>query len=160
MLGWLIWIMPGVMMIEAEFHSVWVSPTGEMIDITPKAQGENKILFLPDKKLKYKGFQINNMRLNISPKIRLVDDLILMFDTNFRLQNEGDLAHQNIVIISQALLSNMEQLQGMITHMIVNGCTRNSRCPCSEGQNKKKKFKHCCGKDLAKFMDEVVEHNT
>lgn len=159
-LGWQIWAIPGVMIIEAEFHSVWVSPTGEMKDITPKQQGEQKVLFLPDPNLKYEGIQINNVRLNVSPKNHLIDDLILIFDTEFRLSNEGDLAHQSSVKLNTALLSNMENLQGLITHMIVDGCTRNSRCYCSRGQEKKKKFKHCCGQDLTKFMVEVVEHNT
>lgn len=160
MLGWQIWIIPRVMIIEAEFHSVWVSPTGEMKDITPKEQGAEKILFLPDPELKYKGIQINNVRLNISPQNRLVDDLILMFDTNFRLQNEGDLAYQSTVQVKEALLSNMANTQGMITQMIVSGYTRNSRCICTRGQQEKKKYKHCCGKGLSEFMDEIVELNT
>jgi len=33
--GWTIWLNPDVM-IEAEAHMVWRSPTGDLIDVTPK----------------------------------------------------------------------------------------------------------------------------
>lgn len=46
-IGWAIWEAPGIHM-EAEFHSVWVSPDGEMIDITPHRNGVARVLFLPD----------------------------------------------------------------------------------------------------------------
>src|SRR5690349_8251863 len=36
--GWIIWEWPGVM-LESEFHSVWRTPAGELLDITPKPDG-------------------------------------------------------------------------------------------------------------------------
>lgn len=45
--GWCIWEWPGVF-LTAEFHSVWESPTAEMLDITPKPGAETRILFVPD----------------------------------------------------------------------------------------------------------------
>ncbi len=45
--GWAIWEWPDIL-FTAEFHSVWVSPNGELIDITPKPARETRILFLPD----------------------------------------------------------------------------------------------------------------
>ena len=52
--GWIIWEIPNFS-LEAEFHAVWVNGESEYIDITPKADGENKILFLPDSKRKDTG---------------------------------------------------------------------------------------------------------
>ena len=46
--GWIIWEESKQLFMEAEFHAVWVSPSGEMIDITPKIDDESSILFLPD----------------------------------------------------------------------------------------------------------------
>jgi hypothetical protein len=43
--GWIIWLWPNVF-IEAEHHSVWKTPSGRLLDITPKADGERKIVFL------------------------------------------------------------------------------------------------------------------
>lgn len=45
--GWLIWEWPGVMW-TAEFHDNWLSPQGEILDITPKPAGEESVLFVPD----------------------------------------------------------------------------------------------------------------
>src|SRR5688572_11887872 len=45
--GWTIWQCANLF-VEGEFHAVWVSPKGEWIDITPKADGETRILFVPD----------------------------------------------------------------------------------------------------------------
>jgi hypothetical protein len=49
--GWTIWSTP--VMVEAEFHAVWKSPSDELIDIAPKANGETQILFLPDPSRQY-----------------------------------------------------------------------------------------------------------
>jgi hypothetical protein len=35
-------------MLDAEFHAVWSSPDGTLVDIVPKGDGEQRILFLPD----------------------------------------------------------------------------------------------------------------
>jgi len=43
--GWIIWEWPSVS-LEAEFHAVWRSPEGAYTDITPKEDGEKRILFL------------------------------------------------------------------------------------------------------------------
>ena len=59
--GWQIWEWPDVM-IEAEFHAVWNSPQGILIDITPKQIDTHKILFLPDANRTYEGKQVNNFR--------------------------------------------------------------------------------------------------
>lgn len=45
--GWAIWEIPG-MLLQAEFHSIWISPTGAEVDVTPHEDGEDRILFLPD----------------------------------------------------------------------------------------------------------------
>jgi hypothetical protein len=43
--GWIIW--ECMMFAEAEFHCVWQT-SGALIDITPRRDGEEQILFLPD----------------------------------------------------------------------------------------------------------------
>jgi hypothetical protein len=44
--GWLIWEMAPF--DEAIFHCAWQSPYGELLDITPRDDGEEYILFVPD----------------------------------------------------------------------------------------------------------------
>lgn len=45
--GWTIWEWPGVLW-TAEFHDIWLSPQGELQDITPKLKREPHILFVHD----------------------------------------------------------------------------------------------------------------
>jgi hypothetical protein len=50
-------------MIEGEFHAVWVSPDGGFLDVTPKADGERQILFIPDPDRVYQRRHVENVRL-------------------------------------------------------------------------------------------------
>lgn len=60
-IGWAIWEWPKVL-IEAEFHCIWIAPDGREFDITPKKLPMPRILFLPDPKRRYEGFQRDNFR--------------------------------------------------------------------------------------------------
>ena len=69
--GWTIWLWPDVY-IEAIFHGIWRSETGQLVDITPKANGEKRILFVPDK-VRFYDFETNRRTDNI--RRALADDL-------------------------------------------------------------------------------------
>jgi hypothetical protein len=45
--GWVIWERPNVM-LEADFHCVWIDPSGAMRDVTEQPDGEKQIVFMPD----------------------------------------------------------------------------------------------------------------
>jgi hypothetical protein len=53
-LGWWIRRRPGIF-LRAQFHACWVSPAEELCDVLPKPKGETQILFLPDRKLAWRG---------------------------------------------------------------------------------------------------------
>lgn len=91
--GWAIWYLPGILM-EAEFHAVWLSPDGEYIDISPRQIQFDEIMFLPDPNRAYTGKQVDNVRipLNKNPKVK---EYIRLFEEKFRVMNEGDLAKQH-----------------------------------------------------------------
>jgi hypothetical protein len=59
--GWIIWHAPSLF-VEAEFHCIWESPSGEKIDVSPKPDGETQILFLPDSSRSFQGEKIPNQR--------------------------------------------------------------------------------------------------
>ena len=42
--GWTIWERSGLF-LTAEFHAVWRTADGELVDVTPKADGEHRVLF-------------------------------------------------------------------------------------------------------------------
>lgn len=63
-LGWHLWEMPGLM-LEGEFHAVWLRPSGTMVDVSPQPAGfeEERILFVPRHHLRYFGQRPRNLRL-------------------------------------------------------------------------------------------------
>jgi hypothetical protein len=69
--GWQLWEWPGIL-VEAEFHGVWQSPTGELVDVSLKGESEQVVLFVPDPCMKYDGNRVDNVRHAIgkSPRIR------------------------------------------------------------------------------------------
>lgn len=52
--GWVIWEIPP-WAIQAEFHSVWRAPDGELLDVTPALHGGSRVLFLPDPTRVFEG---------------------------------------------------------------------------------------------------------
>lgn len=89
-LGWSIWEMPGLF-VEAEFHAVWQSPMGELLDIAPKSWPTARIFFLPDPVASYKGIQVNNVRRAINNDSD-VSEYLRGFDDIFEFMNRGERA--------------------------------------------------------------------
>ena len=56
-LGWRIQISKGIM-IEAVHHAIWISETGEKIDITPQPYSAKNIVFLSDDSTKFDKYRI------------------------------------------------------------------------------------------------------
>ena len=67
--GWTIW--QSQILFDAEFHCNWMSADGDLIDITPKADKEKRILFLPDPNTVWTGTPVPNRRQarNDDPKV-------------------------------------------------------------------------------------------
>ena len=147
--GWQLW--ETNFLAEAEFHAIWESQDGKLLDITPKDIPVKKILFLPDSKAKYHGKQVDNIRLNITNN-PLVDDFIELAKLKFRIMNRGELANQigEVKLTgkdAQAFQAVLEIKDGVYA-MILNKCTKNSVCFCGRDL----KYKHCHGKDLKKAI--------
>lgn len=152
LLGWQIWELP--FMIEAEFHAIWKSPTGELIDITPKPIIENQILFIADPNAKYEERQIDNVRLNTSNN-RLVDDYIELYKAKFRIENKDNLANINGEIFLQGDEARVWEIINAfidnIRTMIVNGLTHESKCFCSGNLP----YRLCHGRDLIEELKKI-----
>lgn len=134
--GWTIWERPGLL-VEGEFHAVWVSPAGELIDITPKKDGETEILFLPDVKRVWTGELVDNVRLPLVDNEitrRLVGDSKALFEVRKKHFKGGPR-----IEIPLALPSDFAGDTPTPTARRKVG--RNEPCPCGNG----KKYKKCCG---------------
>lgn len=132
--GWIIWETPGLL-VEGEFHACWVSPEGELLDVSPKPDGETTILFLPDKARKWEGKFIGNVRLPLVDNAH-IRGVIAENERLERLRQKywcGD--HAEIPL---------DELQGRAEPegpVRVKKVGRNEPCPCGSGR----KFKKCHG---------------
>jgi hypothetical protein len=84
--GWQVWEWPGIL-IEGEFHAVWRSPDGEMLDVSRKDEGENLTLFIPDPRLSYTGETIYSIRIPIGKNLK-IKHLISIKERFYRLFRE------------------------------------------------------------------------
>jgi len=131
--GWTIWEWPHII-IEAEFHAVWVNSDGKLIDITPKPDGEKKILFLPDNKKQYEGEKIFNVRVSMNSKPIMKEYIKNLIDI------EDAIEKKNLYKIKQLCMLNMMLVNEIIKNPIIIG--RNDICDCGS----EKKYKKCCGR--------------
>lgn len=81
--GWIIW--QSTIFLHAEFHCNWRNQLGEVIDITPKSDGEKAILFLPDPTRRWEGRVIPSQRVARIDR-PLVHRLVDVYDQIGRLQ--------------------------------------------------------------------------
>jgi hypothetical protein len=88
--GWRIMESLPHVLLEAEFHVIWISPDGEALDVTP-APLAGATLFLPDPALRYEGRQIDNRRKALRPD-PLIVDFIAAAEAFHEITNRGALA--------------------------------------------------------------------
>jgi hypothetical protein len=152
--GWAIWEWPNVM-IEAEFHAIWISPENTPVDITPNAANMQKILFLPDNVREYdyssEYYRVDNNRHPLSNN-PLILDLIKISEQIFEVE-ERLFPGQQIDSENPAFghLEELKEKKGLIQLQLMSQSQpkhesgkpgRNTPCPCGSGL----KFKKCCGK--------------
>ena len=124
--GRIIWESPGLH-LEAEHHAIWISKAGVAIDITPKEDGEERILFLPSSRTPYDGSQL------IAPIHKpLTDDPSTEFTTNLAMDafDEKNRLFKQGLLVKPRVWKNSPAVK----------VGRNDLCPCGSGR----KFKKCC----------------
>jgi len=152
LIGWMIWYAPRKF-IEAVFHCIWKSPNGALVDVTPKASGEQKILFLPDKQASWNKRRVSNRRkaLTDDPLIELVIRKSEASDQlNARYMNsEGrpEVPAPLVMKLEQQFqieyqeLTQSKQIRNDQKHSQNTRPKRNHPCPCGSGR----KYKKCHG---------------
>lgn len=138
--GWAIWQWANIL-IEAEAHSVWESPEGKLIDITPHDYGEKEILFLRDYSMVYSGQNIRNIRcaLTNSPLVAEYIGLSEQIEAIMCSYKPG--TEIPLVELQFRLLPLRERIVA-ITTALNQKASPNSFCPCQSGL----KYKKCCGR--------------
>lgn len=137
--GWALWEWPGIL-VEAEFHAVWVAPDGTLVDISQRQEPLPEILFFPDPLRVFTGTSVDNIRIPLrdDPKIR---EFIAAAEQQFAILNSGQLAQQFGMVSAPAelipVLRRMAKLELELREWTPG---RNGACLCGSG----KKYKKCC----------------
>ncbi|MDP5541291.1 SEC-C metal-binding domain-containing protein [Pseudomonas aeruginosa] len=148
--GWQIWDWAGVF-TEAEFHAVWRSPAGTLHDITPKADGDSEIVFLPDPSRRYDGRRIDSIRRPASDN-RVIGDFIRLCEANFfrfgQLKSGIKLDERDSDLYRSVDLARM-----FMVETIRRGANRNAPCNCGSGE----RYKRCHEPKLHKLIEALRE---
>jgi hypothetical protein len=148
--GWCLWETTGLI-LQAEFHAIWESPTGEWLDITPHSQQlkNQQIMFLPDPQRTYAGTRINNQREALLDD-PVVHDYITAQNALFaetqhymndqRERLDTDLQRQDAVQQVNDVLKQFKDSHLALERLIKKRFPRNEPCPCGSGLKTKK----CC----------------
>ncbi|WP_237051002.1 SEC-C domain-containing protein [Lysobacter capsici] len=141
--GWQLWEWPHVL-VEAEFHAVWLSPDGGMVDITPKPHGETRILFVPDERRRYDGRVVDNVRMSLRDD-QLIRHFIRVSEAIVRVMNRGERASQyGHVSVPAREIEPLLQAQDFLGRSLVSGLRDHDPCLCGSGG----KYKRCHGRRL------------
>lgn len=142
--GWAVFEWPRIW-IEFQFHAVWNDNEGNLIDVTPRGDGENVVLFLPAD-FEYNGTPVPTRLFasGSSPQINRLMELqveINRIKSDYFVRTKGRTRMDDISARPVLLL---EEEKSFILHAMRYAPQRNEPCPCLS----RKKFKHCHGKHL------------
>lgn len=132
--GWQIW--KGELICEAEFHAVWRSSAGDLIDITPKIPPVERILFVQDEKVKYKGAQVDNIRISCISNL-LINDVIDIHKALFRIRNRGENVFSHEIRLSRTeaqVYNELVIMNNQIQQYIRQSGQVSSPCFCGSGR--------------------------
>lgn len=143
--GWAIWLFPTVL-IEAEFHAIWIDPQGNDVDITPRGFSETS--FISDPSRIYQGYQTDNFRIPLSQYPPIVE-YIELTEKFFAVMNSGPrkLQHGEIRLkgAEAELIQNIRlRMQELLLLVADRNRHHGPNLPCLCGSNLK--FKKCCAK--------------
>jgi hypothetical protein len=133
--GWILWEWPHTM-LEAELHAVWEAPSGERIDVSPKPEGESKILFLSDESKVYDGTYTDNIRFPLRDDL-VIKDYIRLSEMFFKATRIGKPGEP--VTLDRAQIEPLAIRHNAVGRMLMQGLRDHDACFC--GSNKK--YKRC-----------------
>ena len=138
--GWAVWQFANVY-IYFEAHAVWQNDVDCLIDPTPHTDGETRILFLPDSKVKYQGRKIQGIRKTLTESsfakeyIDLISELecFSINHSNSEKITPDDPAYLRLLYIRNRCIELLNTFKSKVN--------RNEQCPCGSGL----KYEKCCG---------------
>ncbi|MEI7037828.1 SEC-C domain-containing protein [Fulvimonas yonginensis] len=145
--GWQLWEWPRVM-VEAEFHAVWLSPEGEMVEITPKPHGETQVLFVPDERRRHDGTVVDNVRMALHED-QLIEHFIRVSGAIVQVAaHSGCATRHGRVWVPEEQIAPWRQVQRFLGRSIHAGLREDDPCPCGSGSH----YRRCHGRELEEAL--------
>jgi hypothetical protein len=134
--GWAIWQCADAL-IEAEFHAVWRSPDGDLVDVAARLGGEQTILFVEDARRSDTGAAVDSERRALR-RDPLIEDFITLGRKQFLLlHGDADDAADRPARMRRLAVSQL-----IVKNMLEKGQGGDDPCLCNSG----KRYKNCHGK--------------
>ena len=148
--GGQIWEWPNVM-IEAEFHAIWQSPEGDWVDITPKQDEEQTILFAHTPKRPYDGKRVDNVRLALRDDT-IIHHFIQISELISKALQDGREFEYGFITVPEAKMKPLMEAKRFLLGALKAGYRDHDTCCCKSSI----KYKRCCGKEIQKYISESV----
>jgi hypothetical protein len=133
-IGWTLWEWPNTY-LEAEFHAVWRTNDGQLIDVTPKDGGEKSILFVRDPRRGYTDEFVDNARMPLRDDM-LIRDYIAMAEHLFNATRIGRPGEP--VVLDREVVEPLARHQLALGEMLRRGMRDHDPCFCGSGRKYKK----------------------
>ena len=146
--GWAIWCDQYI--CESEMHAVWESPTGELIDITPRPNHSTEIQFVQVDGFIYSGKPVDNIRLNMTEN-EVVDDWINVCKGIEMIYRNGRRIDEDRVAIAEnitPLLTFLESIKPAFEPYLNSGGAAPKACFCGRPLS----YNNCHGADFRKNL--------
>lgn len=93
--GWVLAQDKSKMFSEAIFHTVWRSPDGKLVDVTPRVDSEKRLLFVPDL---HRAIELSSYEglpaINTFDNVRVLGDHFLTPLTEIKVVMQSDFAQR------------------------------------------------------------------
>jgi hypothetical protein len=132
--GWCFWLFPEVW-VEAEFHAVWRGPDGALLDVTPKRDGENAVVFVPDPKRVYEGRTHNSVHRLILDEAPVRDCVKLIgLRTDF-VESRGKPGQVEVELDESEsdIYREIIGAEALLLMVVRGGGLSSTPCPCASG---------------------------
>ena len=154
--GWTIWQTPNL--IEAEHHAVW-EKDGELLDISPRKEQYDTIMFVPDNDNIFNGNRaVPNVRLNTTSNA-LIDHFIIYSTAIDKLTGLGKRTDENTLLLLEPIVYKIKVLEirkDNVSLFYTYGNTIESNCFCG----KPKSYINCHGEGVDTLIDTVMNWAT
>ena len=128
------------MYIYFEAHAVWQKDADCLIDPTPHTDGETRILFLPDSKVRYQGRKIQGIRKPLTESLLAKEHIELISEWECFIINHSNPEKITPYNPAYTRLIYIQKRSKELLKTFKSKASRNEPCPCGS----RLKYKQCC----------------